>query len=515
MSRSDLPANSTFQQLAARIADHIQPFNQMWPFYWMKAAAVRDGATWHLCFFSLVGRWSDAEPITPMRDQGDALVAVSQLLDAAQAKEILLSITAEGHISLVPEIVATIPAVTLSSNGYQWQEPVQFISEDANDVVEPTQWMYLYASGNSLQWLNDYQIEARIRSSIQPDLDKRNMRDLSWFLASRFARGHISVANQFNLTQFNYTIALPLALLIERKQRDPKRASLDLTIQSRRPLHAANLKVTLGKHWASDAQPAQVAVEVNSDTGWSFANVLVPTASGGIAVTEPALTSWLSYEIPEPSPERQALDVAAFMYLKSAVEPLSAGAGRWHDDLTKALDSKGAATDEAQKKSGARFEVALSNALARLGIPVLFGGQIEREGHLSGPATPGIDLVAIDLKGRRATAISLKAKAGAPSDSEIHGLLDAVEGLRQTLPGWTTFGILACRARANLLGRVRTRDDVRIWSREVVEFISQADSAEAIKHCLWLPPWVKPEDSWAYFSGHAGLMNNPYFRSIP
>jgi hypothetical protein len=73
MPRFDLPQQGTFMQLAGAVATYIDPFEAMWPFYWLKMAAVRDGDIWSLCHFSLVGRWSDVEPIRPVRDRGDAL----------------------------------------------------------------------------------------------------------------------------------------------------------------------------------------------------------------------------------------------------------------------------------------------------------------------------------------------------------------------------------------------------------------------------------------------------------
>jgi len=145
---------------------------------------------------------------------------------------------------------------------------------------------------------------------------------------------------------------------------------------------------------------------------------------------------------------------------------------------------------------------------------VLFGGQIEQGGQVGGPATPGIDLLALDLKSQSAVGISLKSKPKAPSSDEIEKLLNAVGELSAHLDGWHTFGILACLAPANHLSAFKTREDIRVWSREDVEFISNADGVEAIRYLLWLPPWEPIEQSWAYFSGHTSLVNNPYFRPI-
>ena len=153
MTRNELPTDSTFQHLAAHVADQIEHFEQMWPYFWLKAAAVRSDTTWYLLHFCLVGRWSDVEPMTPMRDRGNALLAVSHLLDTAKARELLHMMATEGRISLDADVIAEIPECTLSNTAYSWQEALQYISHDIMDVVEPAQWVYFYAGTRSQQWL--------------------------------------------------------------------------------------------------------------------------------------------------------------------------------------------------------------------------------------------------------------------------------------------------------------------------------------------------------------------------
>jgi hypothetical protein len=151
---------------------------------------------------------------------------------------------------------------------------------------------------------------------------------------------------------------------------------------------------------------------------------------------------------------------------------VQAGEVRWRRDLL-------------QIQRGARFEVALANALSRLGIPVLFGGEIEREGQLGGPATPGVDLISLDLLRHRAAVISLKASVHSPSEREIGQLLDGANAFSAELPGWKVIGILACRAPASELGRFATRADLRVWGYDELETISTAEEPEAIQHLLW------------------------------
>ncbi len=252
------------------------------------------------------------------------------------------------------------------------------------------------------------------------------------------------------------------------------------------------LQVTLGEHWSSDAEPVPLEVEVKSPEGWSFAGVTVPYDCGGVCLGAPILGPWLSHEIVAPSAAEDAHQAASYLYTKAASEPLTAGEKRWKGDLFA-------------PPNGSRFEVALGNALARLGIPVLFGGQIEKDGDTGGPATPGIDLIAMDLLRRQATAISLKATEGSPSDNDLQKLQEGVSSLAEALPNWTVFGIIACRAPKARLGRFASLTDVRVWGREELEAVYQAEKAEAIHHLLWLPPGDPLGESWRYLHGYPPL----------
>jgi hypothetical protein len=246
--------------------------------------------------------------------------------------------------------------------------------------------------------------------------------------------------------------------------------------------------MTLGAHWSSDAPGVPVTIEVDADAGWSFAGATVPYDCSGVSLWAPGLDKWLPYEIVAPSIAEQARWALRRVYTNAWSERVQAGEMRWLRDLITI-------------EKGARFEVALVNALTRLGIPVLFGGEIEREGQLGGPATPGVDLIALDLHFHRATVISLKASVHSPTEREIVKLLEGVTGLSAEMPGWSVIGVLACRAPASLLERFATRTDVRVWGREDLEAISRAEGPEAIRNLLWLPPGTPVEESWRYFQG--------------
>jgi hypothetical protein len=486
MPRFDPPQQGTFMQLAGAVAAYINPFEAMWPFYWLKMAAVRDGDVWSLCHFTLVGRWSDVEPIRPVRDRGDALVVISAPFAAAKTRQMLATLAQDGALGLIPDVTAQAPAIQLSTSGYYWQEPVPFLPSEVADIAEQAPWRYLrIADTQSLP--SDFERQARLLRAVTHDLERRNMRSFEELLASRFSAGQRE-AHQYTLDSFRYVFDLPLALEVERGPLDRKTGALRLTARSRRPVAPDTIQMTLGAHWSSDAQALPVEVEVNAESGWSFVSTTVPYGCGGVSVWAPVLNKWLPYAIAAPSVTEQARWALQRLYTNAWSERVQAGEMRWLRDLL-----------DIQK--GARFEVALVNALTRLGIPVLFGGEIEREGQLGGPATPGVDLIALDLQFRRATLISLKAAAHSPTEREIGKLLEGVNGLSAELPGWNIIGVLACRAPASQLDRFATRTDLRVWGREDLEKINRAEGPGAIRNLLWLPPGWPVEESWRYFQG--------------
>jgi hypothetical protein len=486
MPRFDLPQQGTFMQLASVVATHIDHFEPMWPYYWLKMAAVRDEDAWRLCHFTLVGRWTDVEPIRPVRDRGNALVVVNAPFTASEARQMLATLAQDGALTLLPGVTAHAPTVTLSTTGYYWQEPVPFIPSEVADVAEQAPWRFLRIA-DSQALPSDLERQARLARAVTPDLEQRNMRSFEELLATRFSAGRHEM-HQYTLDRFGYVFDLPLALDVEHGNLDRRTGRLQLTLRSRRPIAPDTLQVTLGAHWSSDAQTQPVDVEVQADSGWSFVTTTMPYDCGGVSIWAPVLDKWLPYNIVAPSAAEQARWALHRLYTNAWTERVKAGEMRWLRDLL-----------DIQK--GARFEVALVNALTRLGIPVLFGGEIEREGQLGGPATPGVDLIALDLQLRRAAVISLKAAAHSPSDREVGQLLEGVNGLKAELPGWNVIGILACRAPASQLERFATRTDLRVWGREDLETISRAEEPEAIRQLLWLPPGLPVEDSWRYFLG--------------
>ena len=122
--------NKTFAECMALLTTYITPFKQMWPYYWLQAAALRDpeATLWQLRYFSLVGRWNESKPVREFCDKGSAIIAISRLIDAEEAEKILISLQTHGTLELSPGVTAVAklePDVTYPTVSY-WQESIPF-----------------------------------------------------------------------------------------------------------------------------------------------------------------------------------------------------------------------------------------------------------------------------------------------------------------------------------------------------------------------------------------------------
>jgi hypothetical protein len=173
----------------------------------------------------------------------------------------------------------------------------------------------------------------------------------------------------------------------------------------------------------------------------------------------------------------QALSLLGHMYRQPNTEKSGPGIQTWIRNLT-----------EPNQQTGAKLEVALLNALARLGIPTLFGGDIQ----CGGPATPTYDLVALDLgaplQSPTAVLISCKSTTKQPGRTDIALLSDASSKLRVVLPGWIVFGALVNLGEPTA-DEFSYRQDVRIWKQSHLQALLHTKEYQFIAQFLWTPPW--------------------------
>src|SRR6266702_2100556 len=267
----EIRESRTFADQIGILIDYIRPFKQMWPFYWLKAAAVRDpkASIWRLCYFALIGRWEDRKPIPEIFDSDDAIVAINQLIDATRAGEILTSLRADGIIELSPDITASA-LLDFWFSTLHWQECTPQMPKAVTDVAESADWQYLYIGGRSewsndnIRWLvddgdnnefvsNEYAAEERIRRASQPDLDQRGLQNFESFTSTRLGLDNAQPGLLCSTKDFFCYFDLPLALQIERGIPDRSVNSLPLAMYCRRPLRLETLQVKVGSAWLPDS----------------------------------------------------------------------------------------------------------------------------------------------------------------------------------------------------------------------------------------------------------------------
>ncbi len=174
----------------------------------------------------------------------------------------------------------------------------------------------------------------------------------------------------------------------------------------------------------------------------------------------------------------QLLSLLGHMYRQPNTEETAAGIQTWVSNLT-----------QPNQQTGAKLEVALLNALARLGVPMLFGGDIQ----CGGPATPTYDLVALDfgapmMQSPTAVLISCKSTTNQPGRTDIALLSDASMRIQAFLPGWRVFGALVNLGQPTA-DEFTYRQDVRIWKQSHLQTLLYAKEYRFIAKFLWTPPW--------------------------
>jgi hypothetical protein len=174
---------------------------------------------------------------------------------------------------------------------------------------------------------------------------------------------------------------------------------------------------------------------------------------------------------------QQVPSLLGHMYRQPNTEETTAGLQTWVGNLT-----------QPNPQTGAKLEVALLNALARLGVPTLFGGDIQ----CGGPATPTYDLVALDfgapMQSPTAVLISCKSTTNQPGRTDIALLSDASTRIQAILPDWRVFGALVNLGQPTA-DEFAYRQDVRIWKQSHLQALLYAKEYRFIAQFLWTPPW--------------------------
>jgi len=474
----DVPNVLPFAELMTKVIDYLRPFRAMWPVYWLKAVAIRapQAEIWQLSYLALAGRWTERPLAQAFTDRGQALTMISRQLQSDEAWDLLTTLQREGVVSFVG-ITAHVPPVESTPFQYSWQTavPPQMYATDLAPVVEAARWRYLYLYGNAL-WLTDPTQSEQVRQGFRLDLAQRDEVDFGTYTRT-------AVGQAYQFSEFTFRFDFPLALDVVYGIPDTTN-QIPLTISCHRPLTLDALHVRAGPIWAESVQgrPIQALLEPRPEgVGWFDGTVMIPAECEKVWLSSEQLHNRLAYAVPAVTPEEQLAAVIGRVYHKNVPDE---GMQRWRRHL---LDS-----------SGPAFEVALHNAIARFGIPVLFAGDMQFREQPAGEdaasrkqgsvAATGYDLIVCDLAAKRAVLISAKGSEGKlhpPSPEAYQHLLDEVAAARSVLQGWQFSAVIACQAPENKLVPHQQRSDVRVWSREDLERLFQARKRETILALVW------------------------------
>lgn len=501
--RPDVPLSVTFLELMGIFEEYAYLVRDMWPSFWLKAAAVHDGKRWNLSYFALVGRWREAA-VEEVWEPGNALVVVSKQLSADDGWKLLNDLVAKGVVALSDAIIAEVPNIPVPSyHHYQEPTPQPPLSTTA-DVAENAEWTWLYVY-DSGQWLPSTEHNDLLRR-LQPDLERHGLRDYQ-----RLINAHFGVSeyrpNDSSCDRLQYHLDLPLALRIIPGISDPDAHTRPVIVACRPPLTLKQLTLTSGSRPSVTHTKVPILDHRPVDDGWMCGTATISSNDSKIWLASPLLYRTLQHDISVPTPAAQVTDAIAHIY--DSRKP-ARGEQAWAKHLLEGQDDQ--------------FELALLNALTRFGIPVLFAGQLRqheavvRTEHPSeptpgsaqvqtkdkpkahGPATPGFDLMALDTARKRAVLISAKGITHNPGDDDIENLLKATIALGRKLDGWFITGLIACHASSVRLVRLRERKDIVIWGQDELEALLRADTPEPVERMLWMRPgWPQLDIFQGYY----------------
>ena len=270
--------------------------------------------------------------------------------------------------------------------------------------------------------------------------------------------------------------------LVERyKQAEDEDNPLVTNADLKNHLHIADDKIArVGKIIASESSlHLSSSMPTNGSGTWQFGLSREIRRFDGVT----SLDDYFERRNKEKFVARQQVthlftSLLGYMYRQPNTEEIAAGIQTWTQNLT-----------EPNEESGAKLEVALLNALVRLGVPVLFGGDIQH----SGPATPRFDLVALNpgilpLQSPIAVLVSCKSTRKQPNRTDIALLSDEANKLGRLFSGLLVFGVLVNLGEPTA-DEFTYRQDVRIWKQSHLQALLHAKEYRFISEFLWTPPW--------------------------
>jgi hypothetical protein len=294
---------------------------------------------------------------------------------------------------------------------------------------------------------------------------------------------------RYDVGEFHAALDFPLALLVERVPPALPSHQQRIRFACLPPLKARMLQVQTGPIFRSRGPHLPITPESES-TGpgqWSVGSIMLPNIPHKLWLhAPPSLSKVLSLQLELPTPEAQVSQ--ALWQLYHPTNPKE-GEKRWRKALLEG--------------DGPTFEVALMNTIARLGIPVVFAGDVAqvRDGIVvhGGPQVEGYDLILTSHTAKRIVLVSVKGSESAkqegyaPKDEDGAKLLKGVEAFQQHLPpSWEVLGLLVCQAPQRRLRKWAAIKEFTVWGKEDVEMLFQADSRKWVETWLGLKTVTSP-----------------------
>lgn len=404
------PYDLSFSALMGHVLNALRPMKAMWPYFWLKALAVRDGERWRLCYYSLSGRWSDVTPPRAFEidEQQPTIAVVSRLIDATTAWKQMKSL-AESKLQLAPKKIAYIPAGAFSASPFQqttlpsWAANLKLVT----NVAEPNAlWHALFVFGQAPfvepGTPTNAPQEEPVNKALQAALRFYNAPALHELLCGFFG-GDRRGGARYDVREFHAVLDFPLALVVDREPPDFASHQQRIRFACLPPLQASTLQVQTGPIFRSRGPHLAITPEsVGTGSGqWSVGSLMLPNVPQKLGIHAPPLLSKvLSLQLEVPTPEAQVSQALWQLYHPTRPEE---GEQRWRKALLEG--------------DGPNFEVALMNTIARLGIPVVFAGDVAevRNGVMvhGGPQVEGYDLIVTNYATKRIVLVSVKGSESA------------------------------------------------------------------------------------------------------
>lgn len=447
------------EEVLVSTRDFLSQFEAVWPKWWLTGVCLRpdDEDSWKLLALEAFALFGTDAPEIPLEFRSDHIVIASRATDFSEISAII----SQHQPPMLCGISPCLPPPTQEGNVTS-----SFLSEQlGTSRLIPRERLCMCAS---VLW--------------RPNQQQTYKRDEAWHEAVAAGYGAFEhlVADQLGVSSFDTSpkieIVAPLGL--DCTFPNPELVRL----KYRRPFFARDWQVLAPSdgRLRPSASPAPAADgEVSNDVGndgWYTQTFTVPTDCQRVWLRHPLLgRRLLRWDAPYQH-QAQARPLESLDYLVGAVyrtgdtDSLQAAADRWMQQLKSVEDTK--------------QELALANALARLGYSVLFGGKQTQ--------CQDVDLVVLDHVRARALLIDAhtvhKGSGVNAVRKKVEELQTRVVELATYTTGWTIMGAVVSTISEEQVPSVPLPQHVHVLGVADIEKLGRLSRAAEAEALLWRHP---------------------------